>query len=259
MFRRLIVTFMVGGRAVFEDTSGIGSFEETDTFEISFNSFSYESDSSTLRDFQRMVSNAGIDWLYAQSGRWTFDPSAFKLELPGFILPAWLVRKVPVAVEVVQYDDRFAGQVRRRSRVVVRMEQAEIQSKGPVFLSHKSAAKPLVRDIATALALASVDTWFDENSLNAGSHLERSLSEAFKDASAAVFIVTPSYEDRGYLATEVDYAIREKRARGDFQIITIRIGAPEAEIPELLKSYVWKDVSDGLGALIEILRALRKA
>src|ERR1700693_2866682 len=175
MFRRLIATSMVAGRAVFEDPSGIGPLGETDPFEISFNSFSYESDNSTLRHFQHMLSNAGIDWLYARSGRWTFDPSAFKLDLSDFMLPAWLVRKVPVAVEVVQYDDRFAGEVRRRSRVIVRMEQAEIQSRGPVFLSHKSADKPLVRDIATALGLAGVNTWFDENSLNAGSHLERSL------------------------------------------------------------------------------------
>jgi hypothetical protein len=229
MFRRLIVTFMVGGRAVFEDTSGIGSLGETDALEIYFNSFSYESDNSTLRHFRRNLSGARIDWLYVRSGRWTFDPSAFKLGLPDFTLPEWLVRKVPVALEVVQYDDQFAGEIRRRARVFARIEQAEMRSTGPVFLSHN------------------------------GTHLERSLSDAFKEAKAAVFIVTPFYEDRGYLAAEVDYAIREKRARDDFQVITIRVGDHEAEIPELLKSYVWKDVSDGLQALIEILRALRDA
>lgn len=259
MFRRLIVTFMVGGRAVFQDTSGLGSLGETEALEIYFNSFSYESDNSTLRHFRRILSDAGIDWLYERSGGWTFDPSAFKLGLPDFRLPEWLVGKMPVALEVVQYDDKFAGEVRRKARVFMRIEQAEIESAAPVFLSHKSADKPLVRDIATALELVGVSTWLDERALSAGTHLERSLSDAFKGAKAAVFIVTRSYQDRGYLATEVDYAIREKRARDNFLIITIRIGDHEAEIPELLQSYVWKDVPDGLRALIEILRALRHA
>jgi hypothetical protein len=257
MFRRLVVNFLLGGQAAYQDTSDIGSFGETEALEIYFNSFRYESDNSTLRHFRDCLSTAGIDWLCERHGRWTIDPAVLKLRVPVFRLPEWLDRKVPVTLEVVQFDDEFAGQARRMARVFVRIEKSELQLNGPVFLSHKSKDKGLVRDIATALELVGVSAWLDERAMAAGAHLERSLSNAFKEARAAVFFVTPSYEDRGYLAAEIDYAIREKRTREDFSLITIRIGDDRPEIPELLRSYVWKDVTNGLQALIEILKALQ--
>ncbi len=256
MFRRLVVVFLIGGRAVYQDTSNLGAQGETEALEVYFNSYRYESDSSTLRHFRQSVATAGIDWLYERYGRWIIDPEAFERSLPDFTLPDWLKRKVPVTLEVAQFDDEFAGQRQRKARVFVRIEKSEMQSKGPVFLSHKSADKALARDIATALELVGIDTWLDERAMSAGAHLERSLSSAFKDARAAVFFVTEAYEDRGYLATEVDYAIREKRAREGFVLITIRIGGDQPDIPELLRTYVWKDASNGLQALIEILKAL---
>ena len=70
----------------------------------------------------------------------------------------------------------------------------------------------------------------------------------------------PSFKDEGYLETEINYAIKEKRTKGDrFAIITLQFVDAEGkagEIPELLKTYVWKKPKTSLEALREIVRAL---
>ena len=56
--------------------------------------------------------------------------------------------------------------------------------------------------------------------------------------------MTPNYVDEAFLATEVDYAIAEKRKKGDrFSIITIVLSDPEnkAKVPDLLHKYVLEE------------------
>ena len=94
----------------------------------------------------------------------------------------------------------------------------------------------------------------------AGANLERSLLQGFKDSCAVVFFITPNYVDDCFLATEVDYAIKEKRSKGDkFAIIILDF--PDAkgksgDVPELLRQYVWKKPQSPLEALRELLKAL---
>lgn len=259
MFRRLVVYFMMGGQASYQDTSDIGSFGESEAFEVYFNAFGYESDKRVLRSFRDCLVTAKIGWIYERSGAWVLDPAALRTEVPDFELPEWLNRQTTVEVEVLRYEDEFGGQRRQKARVFLRIDEADMQKASRIFLSHKSVDKELVRKVATALDLTGLSPWLDERDMSAGAHLERSLAAAFRESFAAVFFVTSSYEDAGFLSTEVDYAIREKRARGEFAIITVRISAPNEkppEIPILLQSYVWKDARDGLEALIEILRAI---
>lgn len=82
-----------------------------------------------------------------------------------------------------------------------------------VFLSHKSADKPLVRQFKNILELLRYEPWMDEDALPAGLLLERALSQGFKDSCAVVFFVTPEFRDENYLATEIEYALREKRKK----------------------------------------------
>jgi len=128
-----------------------------------------------------------------------------------------------------------------------------------IFLSHKGADKPLVREFKTTLELLGFSPWLDEDAMSAGSELERSILQGFADSCAAIFFVTPSYKDENFLATEVDYAIQEKRKKGDrFSIITLVFheGDQKGTVPELLHRYVWKQPANNLEALREILKAL---
>jgi hypothetical protein len=129
-----------------------------------------------------------------------------------------------------------------------------------VFLSHKGSDKPLVRRFADTLRLMGYQPWLDEDALVAGVELERGILRGFAESCAAVFFVTSSFKDEQYLATEVNYAIAERRRKGErFQIITLvlvdRTGK-KGLVPDLLSQFVWKEPTGELQALQEILRAL---
>jgi hypothetical protein len=125
-----------------------------------------------------------------------------------------------------------------------------------VFLSHRNPDKPLVRDFKETLLALGFEPWIDEDALRAGAELERGILKGLKDSCAAVFFITPNFVDEHYLATEIDYAIAEKRAKGDrFAIITLVFGE-NIQIPDLLKRYVWKKPATHLEAIRDILKAL---
>jgi hypothetical protein len=127
-------------------------------------------------------------------------------------------------------------------------------------LSHKGSDKPKVRQFKATLELLGLRPWLDEDAMPAGTELERGISQGFKDSCAVVFFVTPDFKDENFLATEVNYAIREKRTKDDqFQIITLCLHGKDGDkgqVPELLQPYVWKTPHTDLEALQEILKAL---
>lgn len=124
-----------------------------------------------------------------------------------------------------------------------------------IFLSHKGVDKGKVTEFKNTLALLGYDPWLDEEAMPAGTPLERGLLQGMQDSCGVVFFITPSFKDEGYLETEIQYAIQEKRTKGDrFSIITLQFVDSEGragEIPELLKIYVWKKPKTSLEALRE--------
>jgi hypothetical protein len=124
-----------------------------------------------------------------------------------------------------------------------------------IFLSHKGADKPRIRDYHDTLKLLGFDSWLDEDAMTAGTNLHRGILQGMADSCAAVFFVTPNYVDDNFLATEIDYAIEEKRKKGDrFSIITLVF--EQGTVPELLRRYVWRTPANDLVGLREIIKAL---
>lgn len=138
-------------------------------------------------------------------------------------------------------------------------ERAQGLTHMKVFLSHKGADKPKVREFKKTLDLLGFNPWLDEDSMHAGTELERGILKGFADSCAAVFFITTSFKDESFLSTEVNYALAEKRKKGDkFSIITIVFDAANSRsnVPDLLHQYVWKEPVDDLEALREIVAAL---
>lgn len=130
------------------------------------------------------------------------------------------------------------------------------RSEGKIFLSHKSVDKPLVYRYYHALKVLGFDPWLDESNMAVGSNLERELVRGFQESCAAVFFITANFVDEQYLATEVDYAIMQKRAKGNkFAIITLRY-TDASPVPTLLTPYIYKDVANDLEGFHSLLRAL---
>ena len=137
--------------------------------------------------------------------------------------------------------------------------------KGSIFLSHKGSDKKMVLEYKEVLEEIGYKPWLDDEAMPAGTPLERGLLEGMQESCAVVFFVTADFKDAGFLETEINYAVAEKRKReGEFAIITLILldsgGAVDTEsvVPPLLKPYVWKQPKGQLKALIEILRALPK-
>jgi hypothetical protein len=125
-----------------------------------------------------------------------------------------------------------------------------------IFLSHKSVDKPLVYRYYNALKTLGFEPWLDEPDMPAGVNLERELFRGFEESCAAVFFITENFKDEKYLATEVDYAVMQKRKKGNkFSIITLRY-SNAAPVPDLLTPYTYKTVSNDLEGFYELVRAL---
>ena len=136
----------------------------------------------------------------------------------------------------------------------------EASSPKRIFLSHKGADKQIVRDFKETLEVLGYEPWLDEDAMPAGTTLERGLLRGMQSSCAVVFFITPYFKDEGYLESEINYAIQEKREKQEqFAIIALQFADEDgvkAPIPELLKPYVWKTPKTPLEALREIVRAL---
>ena len=125
-----------------------------------------------------------------------------------------------------------------------------------IFLSHKSVDKPIVKRYYNALKELGFDPWLDEPDMPAGTNLERGILDGFDKSCAAVFFITDNFKDENYLATEVDYAIAQKRKKSNkFAIITLRY-TDAAPVPGLLTPYIFKNIENDLEGFHELIRAL---
>ncbi|MEM0962005.1 MAG: toll/interleukin-1 receptor domain-containing protein [Bacteroidota bacterium] len=125
-----------------------------------------------------------------------------------------------------------------------------------IFLSHKTVDKVIVEKYHRALLELGYSPWLDKEDMVAGSNVERDILQGFEESCAAVFFVTKSFKDEKFLATEVDYAVQQKRDKGDkFSIITLLFD-PDAEVPGVLRRFLWQHVSNDLDGLYEVLRGL---
>ena len=137
-----------------------------------------------------------------------------------------------------------------------RYQQAlDMEKPKEIFLSHKSIDKQLAREVARTLSVIGFAPWLDEDKMKAGANLERAIKSGFTTSCAAVFFVTPNFADDGFLATEIDYAIAEKREKGDrFSIITLLLRGADGsfgDVPQMLRQYVWKQVEP-----VEVVRTI---
>lgn len=239
---------------------GIGEIiDEGISFNFSFKGIltSTEVDSSLFK----ALSKAKIDWLSCESKKWIFFSEKFKSAFPEFQKELWLTGTAILAREF-KYQSKIMFDKKRESTLVKLMVTPEIilSQANRIFLSHKNENKDLVRRYKLALESIGFSPWLDEDDMPAGTVLDRGLLNGFKSSCAVVFFITPEFVDESYLATEIEYAVHEKREKGDkFSIITLAMPNASGEIgkvPEMLTRYVYKTPNHDLMALGEIIRAL---
>lgn len=164
----------------------------------------------------------------------------------------------PLATELSNRVTKAANLVTPEERAIQAIPLSRIPrtTETRIFLSHKSVDKPIVTRYYNALKELGFEPWFDQPDMPAGTNLERGILDGFEKSCAAVFFITENFKDENFLATEVDYAIAQKRKKGKkFSIITLRY--PNASpVPGLLTPYIYKDVQNDLEGFYEVVRAL---
>jgi len=200
-----------------------------------------------------------IRWIWERGNDWYINFDALKEQWDIFRDLEWLKGIAPVVPDFIDYPDSFRGGTRTSLEFRVYREEFAVDRNRKIFLSHKGLDKPVVREYFRVLKTLGFDPWLDEDAMVAGTCLERGMLDGFEQSCAAVFFVTPNFQDENFLATEVEYAVAQKRKKGDrFSIITIVFSEKnqKGKVPKLLEGYVWKEPQSPLAALEEIVRAL---
>jgi hypothetical protein len=214
---------------------------------------------NNLRFREGALEGSGIDWIWQRGREWYVDFDVLKARFETFRDLDWLKGIAPVQPDIEEYPTEFSEGRRRFLEFKVYREEFVVDRKRKIFLSHKGADKPMVRQFFRVLKAIGLDPWLDEDAMVAGTPLERGILDGFEQSCAAVFFVTPNFQDENFLATEVNYAVAQKRKKGDrFAIITIVLKdkKEKGRVPALLEQYVWKEPSGHLEALEEVLRSL---
>jgi hypothetical protein len=127
-----------------------------------------------------------------------------------------------------------------------------------VFLSHKTADKPLVRQFEQILKQVGLDPWLDAHSLPPGTALSRKIQEGMRASCACIFFITKSFKDDKWLGFEIEWAQTVQIERGAelFAIIPVVFGH-DVGVPQMIKDLGKYVVAENeLQALSEILRWL---
>jgi len=254
---------MIGGNITWQDLSQSGLYGGKETgVQVTFPLHSRYSKREALKAVANALKRNGVSWLRWEKPNWVFYAEEFKNAFPSFEDDRWLTGRLVLAPEIENERKLVFDKEREETsvRFVVTLEEIEDQMPKRIFLSHKGTDKEMVRRFKKGFEALNYAPWLDEDDMHAGVELERGLLKGFSDSCAAVFFITPSYVDEGYLATEINYAIQEKRAKRDrFAIITLVFAdqkGNQGEVPGLLRQYVWKEPKSELEAFTEVARAL---
>lgn len=207
----------------------------------------------TINDFIKTQ-----DWFVVEQNNYYLNLKLLAQEYTELFLDAsqWMIG-------VVRLEPESDNAIHTEMKIInFSITKEEISDNAPkkIFLSHKGANKDKVKNFYILLKELGFDPWIDEEDMQAGSKLYRSILKGFKESCAVVFFITPEFKDEEYLENEIDYAIKQKlEKKQKFSIITLQFENDNGEkgmVPELLQDYVWKKPQSELEAFREILRSL---
>nr|WP_298117989.1 toll/interleukin-1 receptor domain-containing protein [uncultured Pseudomonas sp.] len=254
---------MMGGNITWQDLSQSGLYGGKEVgIQVTFPLYSRYSRREAVRTISSALKSNQVSWLRWEKPNWLFNSEEFKNAFPNFENEHWLTGKLVLTPEIENKRKIVFDKEREETivRFIVTLEEIEDQMPKRIFLSHKGTDKEMVRRFKKGFDTLNYAPWLDEDDMHAGVELERGLLQGFSDSCAAVFFITPNYVDEGYLATEINYAIQEKRSKGDrFSIITLVFSdqnGTQGEVPGLLRQYVWKEPKTEIEAFTEVVRAL---
>lgn len=197
---------------------------------------------------------SAMDWIKVEAGSFYFDLDKVKTLNSEYSNISWMSGTLKMNAT---FDIDLDG----HNIVTFSLTRSEIDLTVPmkIFLSHKGSNKIMVRTYFNLLRELGFEPWLDEDAMVAGSNLDTSILQGFKDSCACVFFISPQFIDEDFLSDEIDYAITQKKAKHErFAIITLQFeeSGKKGIVPEMLQRYVWKTPNSQFEAFQEIIKSL---
>ena len=215
-----------------------------------------------LKFVKKLVKENKILWIKGNRNQWIVDVDKLYEKIPPHDHLVWLKGEVFPDIRIDLKERFLSGKRIIETEVIFIINKKTLQLSVPkkVFLSHTEANRSIVQDYYNALQELGFEPWLDQEALVSGDHLDKALLQKIQESCGSVFFITPDFSDEAALATEINFAIAEKRKKKDrFAIITLvcsEKGDNKGIVPELLKQYVWKEPKNSLQGLYEIICAL---
>ena len=258
----------IGGGIVWQVFDHGVSLDRDEGLQVVFPLHGRHSDRKALEIVQLALDRNDVRWLIPSRRVWQIDTALLRKQPDGFApAPFWgglsWLQGAARAIPSIEHGREKVFDTEREItdvRISIYKEDYHLDHSTKIFLSHKGADKPLASRFFATLKQFGLDPWIDDAAMAAGTELHRGIKRGFKESCAAVFFITPNFRDETYLGHEVNYAIEEKTSKGGrFAVITLVFKNEKGErgiVPDLLRSYVWKEPADELAALNEIVKAI---
>jgi hypothetical protein len=125
-----------------------------------------------------------------------------------------------------------------------------------VFLSHSSADKPVVRELAERLKAAGLRVWFDDWNIRPGDHISTAIEEGLEHSAVLLFCMSAQAFGSDWVSLEGHTAIFRDPQNLERRFVPLRLdGAP---IKAMLRGYAyidWQSEADRQAQLGRLLQA----
>lgn len=125
------------------------------------------------------------------------------------------------------------------------------------FLSHSSADKPFIRQLAADLTANGIDVWLDEQRIRVGDSIPEAIAQGL--AESDYFLIAISHNSMGshWVQKELNNALVTEVQRRKVHILPLKLD--DAEMPKIISDKLYADFSHSYKAGLEgLLNSLRK-
>lgn len=125
------------------------------------------------------------------------------------------------------------------------------------FLSHSSADKPFIRQLAADLTAAGITVWLDEQRIKVGESIPEKISQGLAESDYFLLAISQNSVESEWVKKELNGALINEVQRRSVHVLPLKLD--NAKIPPAIADKKYADFSKSYkGGLEELLLALRE-
>jgi hypothetical protein len=130
------------------------------------------------------------------------------------------------------------------------------QDRRVAFLSHSSADKPFIRQLAADLTSNGIDVWLDEQRIRVGDSIPEAIAQGLAESDYFLIGISHNSTNSAWVQKELNNALVTEVQRRNVHILPLKLDA--TDMPKIISDKKYADFSKSYKAgLEELLRALK--